>query len=122
MFKRLRRREDVLRIVKSGISVRGQNYHLKAEPTEFAQEAAFAVVVGKKTAKNAATRNRIKRRSREALRKVCADFSGFAVVAMPTKKAEKEPFSLLADELKTHAKRLIHRHKTHNDISKNHIP
>ena len=108
--KRPRGQRDIAMTAKRGKEVRGAYYHIKSLLQKSTAPVKIAVVVGKKTAKNATTRNRIKRRTREALRRVFVDFSGYNIVVMPKKNVERAPFSTLTNELKAYAHNLA-RHQ-----------
>jgi len=99
---RLRKSVDVQRVVKFG--KRQNTSHLRLywqqrttnnDPT---LKSRSTVVVGKKVAKGAVTRNRIKRRTRAALKSIQIPHN-IDLVIFPTDKVLTLPFKVLCEEL-----------------------
>ncbi len=106
---RLRRSVDIQKVVKFGerqIAPHFKIYwQLNKNNNEQALPTRSTVVVGKKVAKGAVTRNRIKRRTRAALKSLQMP-AGFDLVIFPKEKVLDLPFEVLVDNLSALIKKI----------------
>ncbi len=82
-------------VLISGVPARTRLFSARALPEK---SFIFSVIVAKKTTPNAADRNRIRRRCREAFHRCAGSAPSVALVVTARPDAGKAPFPTLVDE------------------------
>ena len=100
MFSRTSRikKADVGKIIKEGVSYHSPSFSLKVLRNNEAKNM-FSVVVSKKVAKTAVSRNANKRRVREAIKKTLNIKQGFSFVLFIKKDLKTNTFKDLSNEI-----------------------
>ncbi|MDO8557689.1 MAG: ribonuclease P protein component [bacterium] len=112
-INRLKKRQDVLFVLEKGTQTRGRFFRLKASRTTRIAPPRIAVIVSAKEAKKAVTRNSIKRRTREVVKKCMPALFGYDLLIFPSKNIQDADFFDLVKELTYHANTLKNRNKSY---------
>ncbi len=101
MFKKNSRidKKDVVKVIKEGVSYHSPSFLLKMLKNPL-KTTLFAVIVSKKVAKTAVSRNRNKRRVREAIKKQVEKIpQGYFYIVMLKKDLNGAVFRVIEEEL-----------------------
>lgn len=95
---RLRKKEDYHRLFKKGKRIRGSFLDLQFIKNNFSFYRV-AVIVSLKVSKKATVRNKLKRRSREALKKILEGVGGYDIALIVKENAKEKNFQEILDEI-----------------------
>ena len=104
-INRLQKQQDVVFALRKGMELKGPLFRIRAAKKS-SSAPRIAVVIGAKESKGAVQRNRIRRRTREAARRIIGSFKNHDVVIFPSRNVAKAAFPNLVDELTRHAKNI----------------